>query len=395
MISLELVGHGSASGNKHAAPTEVGAPRRSYRVAFVFAIYLFVVLTYGAARIETFNGNLFQNDQEAMEDSYPRLHVGCVINNEATSIPNSFTPGWMTHEWIFNSTETLAQRGAQLVLWSETAARTIGAADEQALLNRSIAIAKKYKMLLGIAYLADRGLCRKCNEADRVAYGLPAGGLTNPPLDFNKLTLINPDGSIAFSYYKSHPVPAVEWNVQAGDPSAKIADVQIPGSSKTMKVSGAICFDLSFDDVPQQAGAAGVDLFLEPSYTWSTIHQFTSEMDTIPSIANGFTNLRCNNGYSQAVGPWGERYFHAYTLIGSTAEAIIPIKPHVRTPYAAWGEMFGWICLALTFFVLLFAFTPVVVLKYVVVPGLGSYGGSLELGGTLWKWGTGTGLGSI
>ncbi|KAJ3335575.1 hypothetical protein HDU93_004970 [Gonapodya sp. JEL0774] len=384
--TLELM-HATTAGSGPAHRSH-NQPPRSYRPLFAFSMWFLFVMLYGCARMETFNGIFFQIDQETMEDSFPRLHVGCVINNEATSRPNSFTPETWTHDWIFNATETLARRGAQLILWSETAARTIGAADEAQLLNRSITIAKKYNLLLGIAYLADHGLCRKCNETDRVAYGLPAAGLPNPDLDSNKVTLINPDGTIAFTYIKSHPVPAVESNVKGGSQVVQIADVTVPGTTKKMRVTGAICFDLSFDDVPQQAGSAGVDLLLEPSYTWSTIHQFTSEMDTIPSIANGFTNLRCNNGYSQAVGPWGERYFRAYTLVGSTAEAVIPIKPHVNTPYAKWGEMFGWICLALTLVVLFGAMAPVPMLKFLSVPiGKGRY---FDLGGGIWKWATGT-----
>jgi apolipoprotein N-acyltransferase len=88
------------------------------------------------------------------------------------------------------------------------------------------------------------------------------------------MILVAPDGSIAWKYQKSHPVPVVEAGVEPGPDVVPVYDTMdlIPGRS--VRLGGSICFDLDYPDYIRQAGDKKVDIFLQPSWTWKVLDYY-------------------------------------------------------------------------------------------------------------------------
>ncbi|KXS15891.1 hypothetical protein M427DRAFT_44248 [Gonapodya prolifera JEL478] len=222
MTALELVGHGSGSGNKHSVTTEAGAPLRSYRVAVAFAVYLFVVWELFPKMIKWQWKTLTPASTSAASSTtkrppFPTRSLQAGPTNGSSTPPRrspSVVPSSScgVKRPLAQSVQRTSRRFSTGLSRSQRSTRC-SSASLTSPTEGSVASAMKWTALRMVSQLQGSRIRR---------------------WTYNKLTLITPDGSITFSNYKSHPVPAVEWNVQASDPSAKIADVQIPESSKTM-----------------------------------------------------------------------------------------------------------------------------------------------------------------
>lgn len=222
----------------------------------------------------------------------------------------------MLNDDLLRRTVREARAGARIVAWSETAGRIL-AEDEAALLERGSEIAREWGVVLMLAY----GVWR------------PGG---DPPLR-NVVAAIGSDGSVAWSYEKSHPIVGPESPlVDAGE--GKIQSVRSPAG----RVGAVICHDLDFPPLLRQAAGEEIGLVVGPSYDWTLITDIHARMARVRAIESGFSLLRPTyNGRTLAVDPWGRMR----AAVDHPDDAVVAHVPVLRlgTLYGALGDWPGWV----------------------------------------------------
>ena len=221
---------------------------------------------------------------------------------------------------LFEMTESEARAGAKIVAWSEMAA-WVFAADEGALLARAKETAARagIHVMIGIASL-------RPNEEKTVE---------------NKAILLNPDGSVAWQYRKTHPVPGIEEEVSArGDGRPTVAQTRAGRSA------AAICFDLDYPVTVRRIAGAGVDVLFAPSHDFQAVRELHPRMAVFRAVENGVALFRpVANGVGIATDAYGRTLASVGYLRsgGASLVAQLPVRG-VRTLYSMWGDWFAWLC---------------------------------------------------
>jgi apolipoprotein N-acyltransferase len=113
------------------------------------------------------------------------------------------------------------------------------------------------------------------------------------------------------------------------------------------RVALSICRDMAFPSYARQAGQAGADIMLTPSYDFP---KSNAPSDTGRAIENGFTNIRPTyNGVSYAIDPYGRILGQMDSGEGGSGIMLVEVsRGGIDTLYARWGDWFGWLNLAVT-----------------------------------------------
>lgn len=126
------------------------------------------------------------------------------------------------------------------------------------------------------------------------------------------------------------PPPPSPPATPPGPPVLPVAE-----SPRLGRLGGAICFDMDFPGFLRQAGAAGVDLLLQPSNTWGPIGEYHFRNNALRAVEGGFTYLRCSaGGYSGVADPLFTFVHHQASLNRDVLAFSVPLQGHVWTPYA-------------------------------------------------------------
>ncbi len=195
--------------------------------------------------------------------------------------------------------------------------------DEQMFLQRAAALAREegVYLLMGLATIHDG---------------------SDKPFE-NKAILLCPDGSTAFSYRKSRPVPGWEAGI------IRRGDGRLPAASTSLgRLGAAICFELDFPHYMRQLGRAGIDLLIVPANDWLAIKQRHLDMAIVRAVENGTPMLRAaSSGVSAAVDRLGRvlASSDAFVAGGRALVAQLPLGG-VRTFYVRVGDVFAWLCTA-------------------------------------------------
>jgi apolipoprotein N-acyltransferase len=226
------------------------------------------------------------------------------------------------HDWFLDGSRREARAGARLIVWPEQNL-LVFKDDEAAFLERATRLAAGERvylaMGLGTIYPGER---------------LPFE---------NKLVLVEPNGGIAMTYVKAHPV--MGW--EAGIMRVGRGGIQIVPTADG-RIAGAICYDADFPAYIKRAGAAATELFVLPVNEWRSIKDSHFEMHVFRAIENGMPIVRAAaSGLSAAIDPWGRVLGIADHLApgDSTLVAQMPIG-HVPTLYSRVGDLFAWLCVA-------------------------------------------------
>jgi apolipoprotein N-acyltransferase len=158
----------------------------------------------------------------------------------------------------------------------------------------------------------------------------------------NKAVLIDPSGSIAFSYRKSHPVAGWEASIM------KPGDGRLPiVSTAEGRMAAAICYDADFPELVRAIGRARADLFFLPANDWAAIKRIHFEMAAFRAIENGVPLVRAaSSGISGAFDACGRVLGEADHFSGAAnMVAQVPLG-NVATVYARIGDLFAWLCVA-------------------------------------------------
>lgn len=227
-----------------------------------------------------------------------------------------------TADAFLEDTRREARAGARIVVWPEASA-LVFAEDEQSYLDRARAVAREERihLLIGMGTI-------------HVGAHLPIE---------NKAVLIDPNGAVRASYLKT---------TAAGGEAAvnRRGTEPVPTVDTTHgRVSSPICFDMDFPPVIRAAGRARSDLLLVPASDWAEIARLHLAMATFRAVENGAAMVRVTRwGHSAATDPYGRTL--AFMDDAATSErtlvAQVPVRAGVRTPYARFGDWFGWSCVA-------------------------------------------------
>lgn len=221
---------------------------------------------------------------------------------------------------LFASSEIAVKQGANILLWSETAAETLKSG-EAAFRNRAHAFAARHDVFLfvGLAVIPD-------------AYS------QGVRLIENKIVAITPTG-IAWEYHKSKPVPGEP--IAPGPGRVKMLDTPFG------RIAAIICFDADFPAVARQAGKAKADILLVSANDWSAIASAHAHMAVFRGVENGVSLLRAaSNGRSL----FADREGHVLAAVSAPANRLLVSRLPVsrrNTPYVAIGDAMALLCLGL------------------------------------------------
>jgi apolipoprotein N-acyltransferase len=220
---------------------------------------------------------------------------------------------------LFATSEREARAGARIIVWPETGAGTL-ADDAPGLTGRATAFAREHGVYLVMG----------------------VGVLTRTePFLRNQSVLVDPDGNVAWTYDKAHPIPGMETLVP-GDGRVPVVDTPYG------RLASVICFDLDFPELARQAGHKHADIMLVPSNDWREFGRVHTEKATVRAIENGYSVVRPDtNGLSRAIDYQGRALASAdfFAADRQVVVADLPING-TRTPYAAVGNVFAWTCAA-------------------------------------------------
>lgn len=169
----------------------------------------------------------------------------------------------------------------------------------------------------------------------------------------NSFALVLPDGTVGLALNKSHPVPFVEGAVKAGEKVLRSAATPLG------RLAAAVCFDLAFASFMRQSGRQGVDVLLQPSWTWGPIGALEFESDAVRAVENGFTLFRCSSdGVSGTVSPLYRFDSWREGLSAGVLVSELPLRPHLWTPYPHGGFLFGHAVVVAALVLMSAAFLP-------------------------------------
>ncbi len=223
---------------------------------------------------------------------------------------------------LLERAEREARAGARIVFWGETNAPVL-AEDEADLIRRGGQVAKRSGIYLGMALAAWH------RE-------------TKPPLG-NKLVLIKPDGSVAWEYYKAHPVPGGEAAMSITR-DGRLRALDTPFG----RLTSVICFDADFPRLLAQAGELRADIVLDPSNDWRAIDPWHTRMASFRAIEQGVNLVRHTSQGLSAAFDYQGRLLASMDHSLATERTLVSQVPTrgARTPYALLGDWFAWASLA-------------------------------------------------
>jgi len=160
--------------------------------------------------------------------------------------------------------------------------------------------------------------------------------------DRNVSCLFNPSGQLAAEYDKQHMVPYLESDLTPGHENI---EVRIDGEPYGL----VICRDMFFTDLGQAYSRLGVAALLVPAWDFYVDAWWASRVAALRGVEGGYSVVRASRESFLTV---SDRYGHilaqersAY-LPGASLLGTLPLGPATPTPYARFGDIFGWLCVA-------------------------------------------------
>jgi len=209
--------------------------------------------------------------------------------------------------------DRLAARGAQVVV-----------APESSLLVHSHAIAS-------LQALADR-------RGVRVLIG--AEDRSDPQRLHNAALVFEPRTARPVAYYKHHFIPVFEDRYTRGT-----VRTMLPGAPR---IGVAICKDLDFTSTALAYGRRDAQLLLVPAWDFDADAWLHGRMAVLRGVEGGFAMARTARKGTLTLSDDRGRVLAQASSVGHdspvTLLADVTLR-ETRTPYARWGDAFGWLCL--------------------------------------------------
>jgi apolipoprotein N-acyltransferase len=306
---------------------ERGWSRRGGRApAVLFVAALAAALLLGGAQLafaapaaETVRVAALAPDRRLSELAYsaPRLTPGEPAERAAAR-DEFFRP---VLDELFERSEREAVAGAEIIAWSEAAARTLQE-DQPAVVARAADLARRHGVYLQVSMIVQLA-----------ADGGPDGG----PVNENHAVLLDPTGAVAWDYQKSRPTPG---DGQGPGPGV-VPTVDTPHG----RLATIICQDDFFPALVRQAGRAGVDILLVPSSDWRSVAAWHAQQAPFRAVENGLALVRPTRlGVSLATDAQGRLLGHKADYDVASDQTLVVSVPTqgVDTWYARVGDSVAW-----------------------------------------------------
>lgn len=269
------------------------------RAVLPFIIAMAVLLVYGNARY-TMRGKFIQTP---IDDLNANSEIGhCLIGGIKGS----------ENRDMIDATLRAAESGSKLIVWSETASQ-VDEKHERLFLKGIGDIAAVYSTTIVMTYTL---LVNNGTNSENIA------------------ALFDDQGYMQIYYSKAHPVLGMEGDVIAGEEMLPTYDHPVFG-----RIGIAICFDVSFPRYMHQASSQGVDLLIQPSWTWGPIAPWHAHMDSFRAVEQGMNLLRCGSyGLSTIYDAYHNSVQRIVTAGLSSIPLTIPLTKRVSTIYSVIGD---------------------------------------------------------
>lgn len=310
-------------------------PRRGRRLAGGFAAVMAILLGGGSLLLRTPApeptvrvAGIVVDNMAVFRNTWGPLSYGQPLDREAAERVRPSAKELV--RTLFERSERAADRGAKIIVWSEANA-LIFASDEPDMIR------------LGQSFATRRGV-----------YLFMAAAVMTPgePLAENVIIVIDDRGRVVDRYLKSYPTPG-EMSVR-GDRRLRTLDTPYG------RLAWAICYDFDYPRLIRQAGRAGADILIDPSWEHAGMTPLHSEMAAMRAIETGAGLFRpVNGGLGLAVDGRG-RVITALPAARSVDEDLVADMPTARSwaPQVAVGDAFGWVCTGLLAILSILAIAP-------------------------------------
>jgi apolipoprotein N-acyltransferase len=324
-------------------------------VAFVNASIAFALLTPGRARVKavataaavvvaTAGWGIWRVAEGGLARQGTPLRVGLIQGNIAQE--DKWNPGEARR--IFTTyiamSRDAARRGAQFIMWPESATPFSFEEDAQGDLVRELARETGVPILFG---------------SDQTVHG-------PEPRHYNAAFLLTPDGRTAAVYRKIHLVPfgefvpLADWlsffpplvQTLAGFAPFTPGDSMVMLPVRTHLISTAICYEVVYPSLVREAVEGGSQLLTtitnDAWYGQSSAPYQHFELASMRAIEQGrYLARAANTGISGIVDPYGRvvRASGLFEQVGLVEE--VRLLTH-RTVYSSVGDLIAYIAIALT-----------------------------------------------
>ena len=166
--------------------------------------------------------------------------------------------------------------------------------------------------------------------------------LNQPDRYRNVAWLFSPSGELLAEYDKQHMVPHLEGDLTPGRENVVRRIDGVPYGL-------VICRDMFFPGLTRAYSRLGVAALLIPAWDFYVDAWWASRVAALGGVEGGYSVVRASRESFLAV---SDRYGHIIAerrsdfLPGVSLLATLPLGPATPTPYARFGDVFGWLCVA-------------------------------------------------
>ncbi|MFI9250959.1 nitrilase-related carbon-nitrogen hydrolase [Streptomyces sp. NPDC053069] len=217
---------------------------------------------------------------------------------------------------LLAATRREAAAGAKIVIWPEEAVRT-QEPQRSAALAAARAEARRSRIYLEI--------------------GVRVYSTTAPAYGRDEALLIDPRGTVLWTYQKARPIPGSE-RFTPGD--GQVPVVRTPYG----RLANVICYDADFPALVRTRA----DIMLVPAHDWKEYGGAHTDKAALAAVEGGYSLVRQDaEGVSAAFDDEGHVLATTdyFTSGRQTTVAYVPVRG-VTTVYDRVGDTFAWLCLA-------------------------------------------------
>lgn len=301
-----------------------GRTRAALRPCAVFAAVLLAVVGFGGARLAFFSEPKHTvriagvgprpELRQAQKDAIRALGGG---RRDVAAAPAASVQPAMhaVRDDLIASTRREADAGAKIVVWPESAV-SAQEGDEKATIDAARAEARRDDIYLEI--------------------GVNVFATSGPGFGKDETLLIDPHGTVLWTYQKAHPIPGSE-KFKPGDGHVPVVNTPYG------RLANVICYDADYPAMMR----VRADIVLVPSHDWKEYGDAHTRKSSLRAIEGGYALFRQDG---QGVTSAFDRQGRVLTTTDSfaageeTAVAYVPTRGGT-TVYDVIGDTFAWLCL--------------------------------------------------
>jgi apolipoprotein N-acyltransferase len=166
--------------------------------------------------------------------------------------------------------------------------------------------------------------------------------LNQPDRKRNVSWLLTPVDGLVEEYDKQHMVPHLESDLT---PGREIRVHAIGGEPYGL----VICRDMFFPGLGRAYARRGVTALLIPAWDFYVDAWWASRVAALRGVEGGYSVVRASReGFLTVSDQYGRFLAEKRSdyLPGVSLLATLSLRPATPTPYARWGDVFGWLCVA-------------------------------------------------